>query len=315
MKKQAIRRLRQAALELRRYLKTGRYRTLPPDRAFIQWYVLARFGSPQTWQMLDGKKDGGLDAIVKTDDTIFVLQSKYEPSAKVSQVTRSEVATFENVARKFGDPDLRDEFTEWRDTVRPQLHGVYDSVRRAATGKAHVRFMFVTSKRSNYNSDGLYEVEDIQNVAALWYLHSEGFTPPTEHIDLTLDSSWHTSDRRGQYRTYVGLADVRDFLNLMSRDVTERLFAQMSERIFDRRSTRISAGHTSRNRSCFGLGTTVSTSFAAGFQLPETRTDSRFHRWSTALRRCMLSPNRSEGTHVRSSSGSLRWTSSAIPRF
>src|SRR2546426_12413052 len=226
MKAHALKKLRQAALELRKFLKTGRYRTLPPDRAFIEWYIHARFGQPQASQVLDGKKDGGLDAIVKTNDANFVLQSKYETSAKVSQVTRSEIAAFEALTRKFTDPELYAEFSKWRDTVRPELHAAYNGVQRAARAGRHVRFLFVTSKRSEYDGDGLFEVEDIQNIAALWYLYSEGFTPPTEHIDLTLDSSWHTSDARGGYRTYVGLADVRDFLSLMSRDVTERLFAQ-----------------------------------------------------------------------------------------
>lgn len=227
MKTHALKKLRQAALELRKFLKTGRYRTLSPERAFIEWYVLARFGRPQTNHILDGKKDGGLDAIVKTSHITFVLQAKYERSAKVSQVTRNEIAAFESLTRKFTDPELRGEFAQWRDTVRPELHAIYNDLRRVATnGNRQVRFIFVTSKRSDYGSDDLYEVEDIQNISALWYLYSEGFTPPTEHIDLTLDSSWHTSNARGGYRTYVGLADVRDFLNLMSRDASGRLFAQ-----------------------------------------------------------------------------------------
>src|SRR2546426_7760970 len=120
MRRPSLKKLQYAARELRSYLRTGPYRTLPPDKAFIQWYIAARFGRPQTSHILDGKKDGGIDAIVTTGDTTFVLQSKYERVAKVSSVTRNEVAAFEDLARKFKDPELGNEFMQWRDTVRPQ---------------------------------------------------------------------------------------------------------------------------------------------------------------------------------------------------
>jgi len=63
-------------------------------------------------------------------------------------------------------------------------------------------------------------------VSSLWYLYSEGFTPPTEFIELRLESAWHTSSEDGDFKTYVGLAEIRDFLRLMDDDRNERLFAQ-----------------------------------------------------------------------------------------
>jgi hypothetical protein len=227
IKTDVLKKYRQAALDLNKQFKTGRFKSLRPERAFIEWYVEARFGSLRMPHILDGKKDGGIDAIVDVGETIFVLQSKYEVTSKVSPVTRNEIGEFQNLARKFKDSKSEDEYSNWIETVRPQLRTLYNKVhQRAIKDPKHVRFIFITTKRSDYGEDELYEIEDIQNISALWYLYAEGFTPPTEHIDLILDSAWFTSSDKGRYKTYVGLADVKSFLHLMKDDENERLFAQ-----------------------------------------------------------------------------------------
>ncbi|HEV2913720.1 MAG TPA: AIPR family protein [Pyrinomonadaceae bacterium] len=225
MKTEILSKYRQSASELRQQLNVGKYKTQPPERAFIDWYVLVRFGKPSSFKLLDGKKDGGLDALIESDGIVHLIQSKYEVKPKVSLVTRNEIGAFENLARKFKDPSYQEEFDSWLDTVRPQLHATYKKVRQDAIKHSrNVRFIFVTSKRSEFYEGDLFEIEDIQNISALWDLYSEGFTPPTESILLTLDSAWYTSS--GNVGTYVGIADVKDFIRLMERDENERLFAQ-----------------------------------------------------------------------------------------
>lgn len=225
--KRKLERFRGAAGELARYLKKGPHRSMAPERAFIEWYVEARFGGGEPKRILDQRKDGGLDAIVERDGVAFIIQSKYERTGRVSPIPRGEISDFENTVRKFRDPDYLDEYTKWRDRkVRPEIRSLYNRVRKSAIERPeNVRFLFVTPKRSEDHDNGTFEIEDIQNVSALWYLFAEGFTPPTEHIELELNNWWPTSVE-SKYKTYVGLADVLDFLKLMSRDVNERLFAQ-----------------------------------------------------------------------------------------
>jgi hypothetical protein len=225
--RKTLERYRQAAKEIRRHLDSQKYRTRPPERAFVEWYILARFGQSNEVKILDGKKDGGIDALVETPGKLFVIQSKYEVRPKVGLVTRSEIAGFEKIATRFCDKDAESQFQEWLQTVRPQYRGIYKDIRRRAMRRqSDVRFIFVTTKRFQLEESGLVEVDEIQRVSSLWYLYSEGFTPPAEFIDLTLESAWHTASEDDEFKTYVGLAEVTGFLHLMDEDKNERLFAQ-----------------------------------------------------------------------------------------
>jgi hypothetical protein len=227
MPRSTLDRYRQAAKEIRRHLDSQKYRTRAPERAFVEWYVLARFGEPHEVKLFDGKHDGGIDAIVESDGKLFVIQSKYEVRPKVGLVGRNEIAGFEKVTTNLCDRNAEAQFLEWLQTVRGQLHGTYKNLRmRAIRKNGDVRFIFVTTKRFHLEESALVEVEDIQKLSSLWYLYSEGFTPPTEFVELKLESAWHTSSEDGDFKTYVGLAEVKDFLRLMDDDKNERLFAQ-----------------------------------------------------------------------------------------
>jgi len=74
---------------------------------------LARFGKPNGVKLLDGKKDGGIDALVETEGKLFVLQSKYEVRPKVAPVSRNEIAGFEKVATNLSDKAAEAQFLEW----------------------------------------------------------------------------------------------------------------------------------------------------------------------------------------------------------
>jgi hypothetical protein len=227
MARKTLERYREAAKEIRRHLDSQKYRTRSPERAFVEWYILARFGENIGPRMLDGKKDGGIDALVENDGKLFVIQSKYEVRPKVGLVTRNEIAGFEKIATNFCDEDAEAQFIHWLQTVRVQLRATYKNIRKRALRKrGDVRFIFVTTKRFQLEESGSVEIEEIQKVSSLWYLYSEGFTPPTEFIELSLESAWHTSSENNDFKTYVGLAEVRDFLRLMDDDKNERLFAQ-----------------------------------------------------------------------------------------
>ena len=263
--------------------------------------VEARFGNPSSKRILDAKKDGGLDAIVENDGTTYVLQSKYEVKPRISLVTRNEIAAFEDIVRDFREDSNEVEFLAWLGTVRPQLRPTYEGLRETTLANPRdVRFIFITTKRSDFDEGDAYEIEDVQNIAALWYLYSDGFTPPTEYIDITLESSWHTDSGDGQFKTYVGLSDVVEFLHLMSRDKNDRLFAQnvrtnLRSKVNDRiRKTYLSEPDT------FWLGNNGIYIVCSKVTAHGISTVSSIHPLSTAHRLSMRSPNQGENTPAQS---------------
>lgn len=214
----------QAAKELRSYFNREEYRTFSPEHSFIQWYVDARFGKVSDGDFLycDGMDDGGIDAIVFQDGGAIAFQMKYEKIPRIGTVARDELAGFEKVAKLLTDETQQDAFSVWLGTVRPSLRNRYRKLRRIPHGK--LQFVFVTSKCCELTS-GTVEIEDIKKILSLWSLYREGFTPPTDSIKLTLESTWYASSNNG-FTTHVGLANVQDFLRLMRDDKNERLFAQ-----------------------------------------------------------------------------------------
>ncbi|HEY0006726.1 MAG TPA: AIPR family protein [Pyrinomonadaceae bacterium] len=212
---------------LKRELESSRFRQLAPERAFIQWYVLARYGEHAKCEITDGSSDGGIDAIVTEGEVKVVLQSKYEPSLKLRTISSKELSNFEAIATRFFEPEKEEEFTEWLQMVRSELRAKYKALRRLALARPDsIRFDFVTSKRVMAWPDENLHVIDIERVAPLWQLYEEGFTPPVESVDIEFEDVWSIGSAKDRFRNYVGLADTRAFLRLMDKDEHERLFSQ-----------------------------------------------------------------------------------------
>lgn len=218
----------QAAKELRRHLGSGEYRLLKPEKAFIQWYIFAQFGKKigdQDVAIVDSPGENGIDAIVSTERETFVLQMKYEVVPRISYVSQNDVKDFEKLSRIFRDefPDIK--FSDWLNDVRPQIKNrykhIHDMLRRDPKS---IRFVFVTSKLCSLDLGDMIEIESAPNILSLWDLYRDGFTPPTESIEIKLSDNWSIDTER--FRTYVGLADALDFLKIMEDDKNERLFAQ-----------------------------------------------------------------------------------------
>jgi len=76
MPRTSLEKYRQAAKELRKNLDSPKFRTRAPERAFIDWYSVARFGEAGSARILDGKRDGGIDALIERNGSQFVIQSK-----------------------------------------------------------------------------------------------------------------------------------------------------------------------------------------------------------------------------------------------
>ncbi len=186
----------QLSEELSRHLRTEQYRPLMSiDKAFIKWFIFARFGETSP-EIVDGARDGGIDAIIEKDGRTIVFQMKYETKLRLSRVTRNEVSAFEKIARLFKDSNQED-FDIWLNTVRAGLQDDYVRIKdKLLLNKESVRFIFVTSKKCTYSSSSI-EIADIDDVLSLWDLYNTDLTPPIESIQLILDNAWNIQSRGG----------------------------------------------------------------------------------------------------------------------
>jgi hypothetical protein len=208
-------------------LRRPQFRQMAVERAFIEWYVRARYGDGASLEITDGPGDGGIDAIVNEGPTRVVLQSKYEPSIRLRTIGGRELAAFEGLAVRFLDPTAGEEFEKWLTRVRKPLHPRYRALKRLCQDSpGRVRFDFVTPKRLVAMPDSRLNVIDVERVAPLWSLYEEGFTPPVDSIEIDFEDIWSSGAKSDAYRVYVGIADVRVFLKLMDEDENERLFAK-----------------------------------------------------------------------------------------
>ena len=91
---------------LRKYLDSEKYRSLRPSKAFIEWYLEAKFGKISTREkyILDDKGEAGIDAIIYVDNNALVFQMKYEERPRLSNVKRDEIAGF-RVAKLYFQAD------------------------------------------------------------------------------------------------------------------------------------------------------------------------------------------------------------------
>lgn len=216
-----------AAEQLKSFLQRPENRGKPLERAFISWYIEARYGKEHAKRVVDGCRDRGIDAIVKEGEVTVILQSKYETSPRVSAVSGKELSDFEEVAQVLTNPKGDEQFKHWLTKVRKPLQAHYRRIRKKAlTHPETVRFDFITTKRLIVSVSEPLNIVDIERVAHLWFLFQEGFTPTIESIKVDFLDVWGTGLSSSDYRTYVGRADVRSLIRLMDKDENERLFAQ-----------------------------------------------------------------------------------------
>ena len=215
--------------EIQRHLKTSPdYKHMPPERAFIHWYIHARYGKHADATIHDGANDGGIDAtICLPNGGHVVLQAKYGAAADIRKVPSKDIEAFQRLTMLFTHKEAEGQFRGWLGRVRPDHQRAYRALRKSALNdRESVRFVFLTSKHLILSEYDGVDIEDIGTLYALWALYREGFTPPAESISVTLEHTWHWRSKQIGVTTIVGMADIQDFLKLMEQDKNERLFAQ-----------------------------------------------------------------------------------------
>jgi len=212
---------------LKNELNGPRFRHVPLERAFIDWYVQARYGNSKNLLITDGPGDGGIDAIVTEGEQRIVMQFKYATGSLVGHINSGQLRKFEEVADILVNREREADFEAWINNVAGAHRGKYRNLRKVALADpANLRFDFVTSKRAGTGPSSVNLV-DASRIVSLWQLYEEGFTPPIEAVEIRFEEFWSTkSNRHDRVQNYVGLADVQVMLALMEHDEHERLFAQ-----------------------------------------------------------------------------------------
>jgi hypothetical protein len=217
------------AKSMRKYFRLDKgFSKLRADRAFVNWYVEARFGKIHSDDFLNADRahDGGIDAVVTRAGEVFVLQMKYEVVPRLSTLGDNEILKFEKVRAMFTQRTKQKEYEKWLENVREDLRAQYNAVRELTLSKRTVtRFILVTTKRSLRDKTTI-EIEDYKRILTLWDLYEEGFTPTTDKLTLKLDQQWTVKDNEKKFFTIVGLADVSQIRSAMKLDQHERLFAR-----------------------------------------------------------------------------------------
>lgn len=224
-----LRRLKTLAGELSHYLNSEICSYVEPqiEHRFISWFFDGKFGHAVTPDITDRKNDGGIDGILYgPGGEIVVIQSKFERSRKLKTTQRSELDAFEAVKTRLLDKESTD-FERWLDSVHEPLQAKYRTLRHRLQRSQNYRFIFVTSRRCTLGRSTTLEVCDIYDIAPLWVLFKEGFTPPVEKIQMQINASMAIDgDDQSQFQTLVGLASTKDLTKLLLDERNERLFAQ-----------------------------------------------------------------------------------------
>jgi hypothetical protein len=214
-----------AAKSIDGHIRSGRYNSLAPERAFVHWFVEARYGATRNVYISDGAADGGIDAVVKYGDRWIVLQSKYERApalGAISQKPLDDLAKLSQLLRS-GDQDAVD---AWLGSVHSAHRKRYRVLAEAAHhDPSSVEFVLVSNRLGAGRSTSRIVVEGIEKVGELWRLYELGLSPPAEELTIEWQQQPLLAQEQGM-RSWVGFVEIADFLRAMKHDPAERLFAE-----------------------------------------------------------------------------------------
>lgn len=165
------------------------YAGQPHWKGFVFWWLstLGYTYNPDDSrvQFVDGNRDGGIDAIAwpltdRAKETVFVVQSKFYAASPTGKDLRKFMQAVDAIR---GD---RDEFRDWLDTCRPELHPIYRKVREA---RDRCRFVLVAPARIDPSMRRKLlwkdiEIHDSMALATLERSFSQGRTPRLDEITL-----------------------------------------------------------------------------------------------------------------------------------
>lgn len=154
------------------------------ERAFLKWFIKTKFGDV-TYEITDGKHDGGIDAIIKVNDTTFVIQSKFNQAIFNNRtppaLSVSIYSEFDKLPKTFKDDDLLEVYLK---TVTTSLHSQYKEIAKAIKNQKSVIWYLITlcgrslaGERRLHNLD-VANFQYYTQILRLFDISQEGGTPP-----------------------------------------------------------------------------------------------------------------------------------------
>lgn len=203
-------------------------------KAFLRWYIETKFGKKISPMITDGARDGGIDAVVEIDNSLYVLQSKFNEALfnnnKPIPLPISCYSEFDKLPEFFKNEAGFDEYLK---SVRSDLHPIYKKIFDAVEHKRDVIWLLITLyARSKVGERRLCRVdpENIQyypKILGYFDLSLEGGTPlPLKPLQLKWTESFTVDDHEKGITTYVLQARAKDFIDYVDEDREFRILAR-----------------------------------------------------------------------------------------
>jgi hypothetical protein len=203
------------------------------NKALLKWYIVAKFGDVK-YTITDGPKDGGIDAVIKLDDVLYVLQSKFKNTIFIGRkpppLPPSIYSEFDKLPEFFKDDNSLRDFLK---TVTPSLHLVYREIGSAVQQKKNVILYFITLYDRSKIGEGRLKNTDPENfqyyqkILGLFELSLEGGTPPPlKPLQLPFTESFTAYDHNKNITTYILQAPMSAFIEYAAEDREFRILAR-----------------------------------------------------------------------------------------
>ncbi len=191
-------------------------------KAFIYWWLAANGYDYEINKdrviFTDGAKDGGIDAIAWPLESlsgreVLVVQSKYFGQAP----TCEELERFEHAKNAIAG--TIDNFNDWLETCRDELHPHYRRLREERRGCRYIVIApcpFTAWARNRWLSRGI-EVHDNERLSHLETNYSEGRTPRLDEIKIRIATKPQVIAEAAGTRVWVFTVLVRELGRLFER--------------------------------------------------------------------------------------------------
>lgn len=205
------------------------------ETAFLHWYVDTQFDTRYEKKVTDGPRDGGIDAVVFGDETVFVIQSEFcqdifVEDKKISPLSTKKYAQFDGLYYIFLNEKT---FNDFLKTVDGSLHDIYKKVvKKLVENPSKVVWQITTLHgRSKAGEKRLQNIDPANIKYAsdnlrLYELSLEGATPPASPLELNFTEHFIVDDTELKIKSYVAQAFVRDFIEYMQADPEFRVLAR-----------------------------------------------------------------------------------------
>lgn len=205
------------------------------ETAFVHWYVDTRFEKKFDKKITDGPNDGGIDAVVFGDDTVFVIQAEFcndifVGKNKITTLSPKKYSQFDGLPDIFNNEKDFDQFLKTIDSSLVPIYKKVADIQKKNPSKV-VWEITTLHSRSNAGERRLRNI-DTANIRyasdnlRLYELSLEGATPPASPLELNFTEHFIVDDNKMGIKSYVAQVFLKDFIDYIDRDPGFRVLAR-----------------------------------------------------------------------------------------